>query len=376
MLPRAPVDPASAFFNLLGLRCPSSCCTARVAPHQPRSGATRSPAPLARLTAAPRLPQSNFSISTRPVKRLEPPESAGGEVPRRTGGAQGPPEAEGSVFRSIPVPTTNISVPKSMGSRVACNVEGISPELEKVFIKETSEKDESVKPVEIPDGRRAPVPSTYRSSSTRSIDTQTPSVHERSSSCSSNHSPCASPSCPTGSHDGSPCSADDLLFDRDKDSGSSSPLPKYASSPKPNNSYMFKREPPEGCERVKVFEELSTRQPMATAHISCPDKNKVNFNPTGSAFCPVKLLGPLLPASDLTLKNSSNPAPASSVSAVTVEHLASQVTSSSLSDNFLSTADNDKANGHEVSQEQQLGMELLTEEKLTASSPTENQVFM
>lgn len=34
-----------------------------------------------------------------------------------------------------------------------------------------------------------------------------------------------------------------------------SPLPKYASSPKPNNSYMFKREPPEGCERVKVFTE-------------------------------------------------------------------------------------------------------------------------
>lgn len=40
------------------------------------------------------------------------------------------------------------------------------------------------------------------------------------------------------------------------DSGSSSPLPKFASSPKPNNSYMFKREPPEGCEKVKVFEEM------------------------------------------------------------------------------------------------------------------------
>lgn len=36
----------------------------------------------------------------------------------------------------------------------------------------------------------------------------------------------------------------------------SSPLPKFATSPKPNNSYMFKREPPEGCERVKVFEEM------------------------------------------------------------------------------------------------------------------------
>lgn len=36
----------------------------------------------------------------------------------------------------------------------------------------------------------------------------------------------------------------------------SSPLPKFATSPKPNNSYMFKREPPEGCEKVKVFDEL------------------------------------------------------------------------------------------------------------------------
>ncbi|OCT75713.1 hypothetical protein XELAEV_18030900mg [Xenopus laevis] len=283
---------------------------------------------------------------------------------------------QGSASRSIPVPTTNISVPKSVGSRAPCNVEGISPELEKVFIKETSEKEESVKPVEVPDGRRAPVPSTCRSSSTRSIDTQTPSVHERSSSCSSNHSPCASPSCPHESQEGSPCSADDLLFDRDKDSGSSSPLPKYASSPKPNNSYMFKREPPEGCERVKVFEELSTRPPVSTALFSCPDKNKVNFIPTGSAFCPVKLLGPLLPASDLTLKNSPNPPPSSAVSPMTVEHLSSQVSSSSLSDGAPSAADNDGDNDHSSPQDQQLGLELLTDDQLSAPSPTQNHVFM
>ncbi|CAI9543145.1 unnamed protein product, partial [Staurois parvus] len=122
---------------------------------------------------------------------------------------------QASSSRSIPVPTASILVPKSVGTRVPCNVEGISPELEKVFIKESSEKD-GVKPLEIPDGRRAPLPSTYRSSSTRSIDTQTPSVQERSSSCSSNHSPCASPSCPPESQEGSPCSTDDLLFDRDK----------------------------------------------------------------------------------------------------------------------------------------------------------------
>ena len=70
-------------------------------------------------------------------------------------------------------------------------------------------------PLDIPNGRRAPLPAHYRSSSTRSIDTQTPSVQERSSSCSS-HSPCASPFCPPESQDGSPCSTEDLLYDRDK----------------------------------------------------------------------------------------------------------------------------------------------------------------
>ncbi|XP_060052156.1 glucocorticoid-induced transcript 1 protein isoform X3 [Erinaceus europaeus] len=117
--------------------------------------------------------------------------------------------------RSIPMPLSNISVPKSSVSRVPCNVEGISPELEKVFIKENNGKEEVSKPLDIPDGRRAPLPAHYRSSSTRSIDTQTPSVQERSSSCSS-HSPCVSPFCPPESQDGSPCSTEDLLYDRDK----------------------------------------------------------------------------------------------------------------------------------------------------------------
>ncbi|XP_053322604.1 glucocorticoid-induced transcript 1 protein [Spea bombifrons] len=278
--------------------------------------------------------------------------------------------AQTSASRSVPMPTASMPLPKSIGSRAPCNVEGISPELEKVFIRDTNEKEDGVKPIEIPDGRRAPLPSAYRSSSTRSIDTQTPSVQERSSSCSSNHSPCASPSCPHGSQEGSPCSADDLLYDRDKDSGSSSPLPKYASSPKPNNSYMFKREPPEGCERVKVFEEMSTRQPASTALFSCPDKNKVNFIPTGSAFCPVKLLGPLLPASDLTLKNLPNTVQNSPVSSVTVEHLSSQVSSSSLSGNATSTVDNCETNGHASSQDQQLMVEQMPEDQLSSSSPS------
>ncbi|XP_033855908.1 glucocorticoid-induced transcript 1 protein-like isoform X2 [Acipenser ruthenus] len=240
-------------------------------------------------------------------------------------------QTQASVSRSVPMPLSNIPVPKSTISRVPSSMEGINHELEKVFIKDNEEKEE-LKSLEVPDGRRAPFPPHYRSSSTRSIDTQTPSVPERSSSCSS-HSPGISPFCPPGSQDGSPCSAEDLLHDRDKDSGSSSPLPKFASSPKPNNSYMFKREPPEGCERVKVFEEISSRQSSSVPLFSCPDKNKVNFIPSGSAFCPVKLSGSLiLSSSDLMLMNSPGPVPVLNVgqsttasSPVTAEQLSSQV---------------------------------------------------
>ncbi|XP_027540447.1 glucocorticoid-induced transcript 1 protein isoform X1 [Neopelma chrysocephalum] len=276
-------------------------------------------------------------------------------------------QTQACISRSVPMPLSNISVPKSTVSRVPCNVEGISPELEKVFIKENSGKEEVSKPLDIPDGRRAPLPAHYRSSSTRSIDTQTPSVQERSSSCSS-HSPCVSPFCPPESQDGSPCSTEDLLYDRDKDSGSSSPLPKYASSPKPNNSYMFKREPPEGCERVKVFEEMSSRQPVSTPLFSCPDKNKVNFIPTGSAFCPVKLLGPLLPASDLTLKSSPNSGQSTALSTLTVEQLSSRVSFSSLSDD-TSTMDSTEVPVQQPSQQQQpLLQEIQTEDHSSAQS--------
>ncbi|XP_043318619.1 glucocorticoid-induced transcript 1 protein isoform X2 [Cervus canadensis] len=270
-------------------------------------------------------------------------------------------QATGS--RSVPMPLSNISVPKSSVSRVPCNVEGISPELEKVFIKENNGKEDVSKPLDIPDGRRAPLPAHYRSSSTRSVDTQTPSVQGRSSSCSS-HSPCVSPFCAPGSQDGSPCSAEDLLDDRDKDSGSSSPLPKYASSPKPNNSYMFKREPPEGCERVKVFEEMASRQPISAPLFSCPDKNKVNFIPTGSAFCPVKLLGPLLPASDLMLKNSPNSGPSSALATLTVEQLSSRVSFTSLSDD-TSIAGSAEASVPQPSQQQQFLQELPGEDHIS-----------
>uniref|UniRef100_A0A8C7X2Y5 Glucocorticoid induced 1 n=1 Tax=Oryzias sinensis TaxID=183150 RepID=A0A8C7X2Y5_9TELE len=166
---------------------------------------------------------------------------------------------------------------KTLICRVPSNVEGINHELENVFIREDWEQ--GMQAMEAVDGRRPPFP-THRHSSggnTRDTDTQAPSSGDSSPSprpCSANL---------LQSPGGSPCSAEDT----DK-GGFSSPLPKFATSPKPNNSYMFKREPPEGCEKVKVFDESGKSKGFPL--FSCPDKNKVNFIPSGSAFCPVKLL--------------------------------------------------------------------------------------
>uniref|UniRef100_F7AUL0 Family with sequence similarity 117 member B n=1 Tax=Monodelphis domestica TaxID=13616 RepID=F7AUL0_MONDO len=217
-------------------------------------------------------------------------------------------QCQAPIPKSILIPV--IPITKSTGSRFRNSVEGLNQEIE-IIIKETGEKEEQLIPQDIPDGHRAPPPLVQRSSSTRSIDTQTPGGADRGSNNSSRSQSVSPTSFLTISNEGSeesPCSADDLLVDpRDKENGNNSPLPKYATSPKPNNSYMFKREPPEGCERVKVFEECSPKQLHEIPAFYCPDKNKVNFIPkSGSAFCLVSILKPLLPTQDLTLKGSSH----------------------------------------------------------------------
>ncbi|XP_078085006.1 protein FAM117B-like isoform X2 [Mustelus asterias] len=215
-----------------------------------------------------------------------------------------------------PIPKTvlipvAIPISKSTVSRFRNSVEGLNQEIERIIIKESGDKEEQMMiPQDTPDGHRAPFPVQQRSSSTRSIDTQTPSGMDRSST-SSSRSQSVSPTFLAIANEGSgesPCYTEDLLTDgREKESGNSSPLPKYASSPKPNNSYDFKREPPEGCERVKAFEETSPKQLHEIPSFFCPDKNKVNFIPkSGSAFCLVSILKPLLPTQDLTLKGSNH----------------------------------------------------------------------
>ncbi|XP_059823360.1 protein FAM117B isoform X3 [Hypanus sabinus] len=219
-------------------------------------------------------------------------------------------QSQAPIPKTILIPVT-IPISKSSVPRFRNSVEGLNQEIERIIIKESGDKEEQVMVLQdTPDGHRAPFPIQQRSSSTRSIDTQTPSGMDRSST-SSSRSQSVSPTFLAIASEGngeSPCYTDELLTDsKEKESGTSSPLPKYASSPKPNNSYDFKREPPEGCERVKAFEETSPKQLHEIPQFFCPDKNKVNFIPkSGSAFCLVSILKPLLPTQDLTLKSSNH----------------------------------------------------------------------
>ncbi|KAJ7386173.1 Protein Family FAM117 [Desmophyllum pertusum] len=51
--------------------------------------------------------------------------------------------------------------------------------------------------------------------------------------------------------------------------------PKYASSPKPNNSYLFAREPPDGAEKVPLHVEDAGRD--TSPLFLGPDKSKVKI---------------------------------------------------------------------------------------------------
>uniref|UniRef100_A0ABI0P3R0 Solute carrier family 35 member B1 n=1 Tax=Bos taurus TaxID=9913 RepID=A0ABI0P3R0_BOVIN len=188
------------------------------------------------------------------------------------------------------------------------SLEGLNQELEEVFVKDQGE-EELLRILEIPDGHRAPAPSQSGSCDHPLL------LLEPGNLASSPSIPLASPQ-PSGqtSREEHRGAAEELAsVPSDKASspghptfledGSPSPVLAFAASPRPNHSYVFKREPPEGCERVRVFEEATSPGPDLAFLTSCPDKNKVHFNPTGSAFCPVSLMKPLFPSMGFIFRN-------------------------------------------------------------------------
>ncbi|XP_040011845.1 protein FAM117A isoform X2 [Xiphias gladius] len=214
-----------------------------------------------------------------------------------------------------------------LAPRLRRSVEGLNLELEEVFVSEKPDDQHEI--LDIPDGHRAPVPAQRCSSGSQSEPSPGPLdpslLSPSQSPCpldpsllSPSNSPCAliplllsssqSP-CPMGEPD--PVDCETLC------PSPSSSLPSFAldppllqpcsPSPRPNKTYSFQREPPEGCERVRVCEEaMPACQDEPLLQPSCPDPNKVNFTPHGgSAFCPVSLLKPLLPSMDLLFRGLS-----------------------------------------------------------------------
>ncbi|NXJ70155.1 F117A protein, partial [Rostratula benghalensis] len=211
-----------------------------------------------------------------------------------------PLQGDHAVLRSLRDSPSGFLSPSPMLRLSPClhqSLEGLNQELEEVFVKEWGD-EELLWILDVPDGHRAPAPA-QRGSRDVSL-----TLEPSSGSCSS-LSPSPSPSVPLRLSPHTPvrpaaeepcATADDSQSDpREKEEGSPSPLLAFASSPLPNHSYVFKREPPEGCEKVRAFEEAFSPSPEQPFQPSCPDKNKVHFNPTGSAFCPVSLVKPLFP---------------------------------------------------------------------------------
>ncbi|XP_071325395.1 protein FAM117A isoform X4 [Trachinotus anak] len=226
------------------------------------------------------------------------------------------------ITQTIPLMPLNRLAP-----RLRRSVEGLNLELEEVFVSEKPDDQHEI--LDIPDGHRAPVPAQRCSSGSQSEPSPGPLdpslLSPSQSPCpldpsllSPPNSPCAlnplllSPSqspCPMGEPE--PVDCETLC------PSPSTLLPSFAldppllqscsSSPRPNKTYSFQREPPEGCERVRVCEEtMSACQDEPLLQPSCPDPNKVNFTPHGgSAFCPVSLLKPLLPSMDLLFRGLS-----------------------------------------------------------------------
>ncbi|CAN0360259.1 unnamed protein product [Lampetra fluviatilis] len=183
-----------------------------------------------------------------------------------------------------PPPPTVGAQPLGVLPRLRASVEALNQEIERVFVQEAWCHDSSR---DAPDGRRAPLPTRPCSSNSGIGGGSSGSSGSGGGSNTATRSRqrllcLASETRGLGSIPGSGAS----LQGR-----GGSPLPKYVSSPKPNHSYTFMREPPEGCERVTAFEE--TQQHKEIPSIFCPDKNKVNFViKSDTAFCPISLLRP------------------------------------------------------------------------------------
>ncbi|XP_020649669.3 protein FAM117A [Pogona vitticeps] len=201
------------------------------------------------------------------------------------------------------------------------SLDGINQELEEVFVKEQGD-EELVRILDVPDGHRAPAPlqGVMQDSLLLQLDPNSSSCSSLSLSPSPSAAPMQSPKTPARAtiEEASPSVVDRPVQDtKGKEDSNTSPVVAFALSPRPNHTYVFKREPPEGCEKIRAFDEVMSPCPDQPFLPSCPDKNKVHFNPTGSAFCRFSLVKPLIPNVEFLFRDfpsSASPMPPGSFS--------------------------------------------------------------
>ncbi|KAL8561479.1 hypothetical protein ACOMHN_011161 [Nucella lapillus] len=214
------------------------------------------------------------------------------------------------------------------------SVEGLNVEIEKLVLSKSGsatitghdlEDPEIPRVQDIPEGHRAPLPEVSRLSCTRTVDTQTPSgqgditpttvatqaeiapttvgtqvsgegevagttVGTQAGGEGSIPGDPQRRSAPGGVPDlllpDSRCASGDSRSSKGDSELGSPELSKFESSPKPEKSCPFVREPPDGCEKVRVIEE--TRRPSIKDPLFCPVKPQFVFKQSqDSAFCPL-----------------------------------------------------------------------------------------
>lgn len=226
-------------------------------------------------------------VDHRQEQTLQCSKPAASEEPDRDGNWEDPQgSCSSGTTQPIPIPRPALS---ALTAQLCSSVEGLNQELEGMFISPPPHPQHRV--LEVPDGHRAPIPPHSCSSGSQcDIAAMSPS-------------PCCSPNgvstpkpqfadVPSDQHQASGDSTEaGFQFPLSLQSDGELPA-ELNSSPEPNTGCCFRRDPPEGCEKVTAWEDVkSPQQPNPPLISSCPDPNKVNFTPHGvSAFCPVRLL--------------------------------------------------------------------------------------
>lgn len=168
---------------------------------------------------------------------------------------------------SIPIPT----LPKTP-IQARCSMEGFNSEIQGLVVTDLEDTVFRSAYEQTPDGHRAPPPNVF-TGSTGTVSTQTTGdMYDYQDNYNNGIIITRSPPVTPSGESKTPRTSASELSGRDSSSPDVISGFKYASSPKPNNSYLFGREPPDGAEKVPLQVDEATEE--CKPCVSGPDKSK------------------------------------------------------------------------------------------------------